>query len=184
MKKRSLVWPFLSARLVRVARRAVFCCFLGAALGAPSETILISSAHASSSSNSADASLIQRIIHKIQIARISDLNFGEASPGDQQKTINPGQQENSENASFRVTGEPYRSFFILLPAANSVLLKLGPGGPSREIQINQFQSFPANMGRLNASGESMVFVGATRDKIAANQQAGDYLGNFIVTVVY
>lgn len=126
----------------------------------------------------------QRVVHKIQISKVSDLNFGEASPGEGAKTVPPGRQENAENASFRILGEPNRSFFILLPPPNTVVMRLGSGGHRREIRVQNFQSFPSKMASLNSKGESMVYVGATRDSLPSNQKSGDYVGSFVLTVVY
>ena len=142
------------------------------------------SALASINSETAEAFASQKVTQKIQISKISDLNFGEASPGDSPKTVPPGQQDNMENASFRVVGEPFRNFFIFLPPANSVVMKLGSGGPNSQIRVDQFQSFPSQMGQLGARGETIVLVGATREALSVQQKNGDYVGGFTVTVVY
>lgn len=126
----------------------------------------------------------QTIVQKLQIRKVSDLNFGDASPGDGEKTIIAGPIETRENASFEVDGEPLRPFQIVLPAKNSVKMINGQGGANREILIQEFTSFPPVAGILNSNGKSSVFVGATRSAIANNQKTGDYVGQFYITVVY
>lgn len=130
------------------------------------------------------ASAIQKIVQKLQIIKISDLDFGEASPGDGVKVVAPGQQETFENASFRVIGEPRKSFVIFLPPPNSVTMKLGAGGPNQEIKLIQFTSNPSSNGLLDNSGQAMIYVGASREAISLSAKAGDYSGTFVVTVIY
>lgn len=134
--------------------------------------------------DTATASATQTIVYRIQIHKISDLNFGEASPGDAAKTILPGTSENRENASFELDGEPNRGFQIILPGRNSVKMIAGSGGPNREIVIQDFASTPATAGALDRNGKSTIFVGATRPAISSTQKSGDYVGQFNVTVVY
>lgn len=142
-------------------------------------------AHATASfGDSSSAVAIQTIVHKLQIQKISDLNFGEASPGDGVKTILPGNSENKENASFEIRGEPTRGFQIILPARNSVKMITGSGGSNREIVIQDFASTPSHGGTLNPNGKSMIYVGATRAAISESQKTGEYVGQFYVTVVY
>lgn len=126
----------------------------------------------------------QTIVHKLQIRKVSDLDFGEASPGDGPKTIAPGASETRENASFEVSGEPLRYFQIILPPRKSVHMINGGGGPQREIAIEEFTSYPHRSGALDQSGRSMIYVGATREAISTSQKAGDYMGRFYITVVY
>lgn len=134
--------------------------------------------------DSTAAMATQTIVQRLQIKKISDLNFGEASPGDGPKTILAGGVETRENASFEVQGEPLRAFQVILPAPNSVKMINGPGGANREIVIQDFNSTPAGGGLLDQAGKTTVFVGATRQAIPANQKVGDYAGQFYVTVVY
>lgn len=134
--------------------------------------------------DSTSAMATQTIVHRLQIKKVSDLNFGEASPGDGPKTIAPGVADTRENASFEITGEPLRIFQIILPPKNSVKMVLGNGGANREILIQSFDSTPLVGGNLDANGKSLIFVGATRDAISLQQKTGDYVGQFFVTVVY
>jgi hypothetical protein len=146
-------------------------------------SLFMEKAPANISADSAESLMTQWVRHQIQILNISDLNFGEAYPGAGPKTIQPGQQDNLENASFVVTGEPYRSFFIQLPAGSTVM-RLGAGGPQKEIQVGNFQSNPSRIGILGSLGKANVYVGATRAALSPDQKAGFYLGTFDVTVVY
>jgi hypothetical protein len=134
--------------------------------------------------DSTSAFAIQTIVQKLQIRKVSDLNFGDASPGDGEKTIIAGPIDTRENASFEVEGEPLRPFQIVLPAKNSVKMISGPGGVNREILIQEFNSFPPRVGILNTNGNSPVYVGATRSAISSNQKTGEYIGQFYITVVY
>lgn len=134
--------------------------------------------------DSAMANATQTIIHKIQIKKISDLNFGEAAPGDGPKSIAPGSNENSENASFEIYGEPHHSFQIILPSPGSVKMISGEGGLNREIPILSFASNPNLLGKIDEDGKLMIFVGATRGLIPRTQKTGEYIGQFHVTVVY
>ncbi|WP_374076373.1 DUF4402 domain-containing protein [Bdellovibrio bacteriovorus] len=152
-----------------------------------SASLLLMSLGASAAPNfgdSASAVATQRIVHRLQISKVSDLNFGEASPGDGPVTVMPGVSENTENASFEVRGEPSRLYQIILPANNSVKMLNGNGGADREILIKEFLSFPARAGTLDGTGKSMIFVGAKRDAISNKQKVGDYIGQFYITVVY
>jgi hypothetical protein len=134
--------------------------------------------------DSATALVKQTIVSRLHIRKISDLNFGEASPGDGPKIIPAGTSETRENASFEINGEALRPFQIILPARNSVKMINGVGGHNREIMVQEFSSTPSQSGVLDANGRTMVFVGATRQAISPNQKTGDYTGQFYVTVVY
>lgn len=134
--------------------------------------------------DSTAANANQKIVHRLKIKKVSDLDFGEASPGDGPKTVLPDTIETRENASFEIEGEPLRNFQIILPARNSVRMVNGIGGANREILIQEFSSNPSGVGMLNQTGKIMVFVGATRQAISSSQKVGDYTGQFFVTVVY
>lgn len=126
----------------------------------------------------------QTVVQKIEIRRISDLNFGEAVPGEGPKTISPGTSENAENASFQVHGEGSRLFQIILPTSGSVTMVTGSGGQDREIKIQSFDSYPQQSGLLDSTGRAIVYVGAKRDALSTTQKPGVYEGQFTVTVVY
>ena len=135
-------------------------------------------------SDSASAIAKQQIVHRLQIKKTSDLNFGEASPGDGPKLVPAGTAENPENASFEVRGEPNRMYQIVLPSNNSVVMSTTGGGPNGEITIKEFFSWPIRYGMMNGNGESNIYVGALREAIKTKQKVGEYTGQFVVTVVY
>lgn len=115
----------------------------------------------------------------ISISQISDLDFGSAMLGDPAKTVNPGSVENSENASFLVTGDARSTFSISLP--NNMWITNSSSGD--RIRVRRFRSTPRN-GRIRNNGERTVYVGATRDAIPAGLSPGIYSGAFTMTVVY
>ncbi len=130
----------------------------------------------------------QSVEQSIKIEKISDLQFGNAPQGDGPKQISPGSSETLENASFEVTGEAHRSFFIILPFNGTVEMSwLGPDeetADARPIPVNHFRSHPALFGHLGATGRTRVYVGATRSALHPRQKPGQYLGQFALTVVY
>jgi hypothetical protein len=120
----------------------------------------------------------------LRIETISDLNFTAAIAGDPPQTISPGTSENGRNASFRITGNRFQSYTLMLPY-HGVPIKTGPGGPGRTLNLSHFTSYPASgSGVLDGRGVGLLFVGATRSAISPNQVAGIYSGNFTITVVY
>lgn len=134
------------------------------------------------------AQALQVIESQIAIATISNLDFGTATQGDTGKTINPGTSEDSENASFLVTGEPNKTFSILLPANDEVKMYLGGNAgatdPNEIISVDDFLDSENGAATLDNNGEFTFFVGASRSDILATQTRGSYSGNFDVTVVY
>ena len=133
------------------------------------------------------AQALQVVETAIAIAQQSDLQFGTANQGDLGKTIAAGTSENAENASFTVSGEPNKQFTIQLPAAGDVnMITSGGGDPTKIIAVNNFTSYPAAgaNGVLSSLGQQELYVGATRDAILPNQQAGSYSDTFTVTVLY
>jgi hypothetical protein len=134
---------------------------------------------------SADANSLQKVISALTITTVSNLDFGTAVAGDVLKTVAADVAENAENASFAVAGEPFYNYAIQLPADNTVVMKKGAGGtPDTEISVNGFDSYPMGLGMLDAAGAGSLFVGATRNALAATQEPGDYVGTFTVNVVY
>lgn len=114
------------------------------------------------------------------IVKNSDLNFGDAFPGDPQLAVPP---ESPQAAVFTVSGEPNRAYNILLP--NSLQMLTGNGsGSDRQIIVNRFTSTPARSGKLDGSGHESLKVGATRGNIKNTQESGAYSGVFTVTVAY
>ncbi len=141
--------------------------------------IVFSYAYAgSSSSQTAYARALVKT--SIGIAKNSDLDFGDAFPGDASFAVTP---DSVKAAKFTVTGEPTRAYNIMLPS--QLILTTGNGvGIDRQMMINRFNSSPSRTGKLNASGMETLTVGATRAAITNTQESGNYSGVFTVTVIY
>jgi hypothetical protein len=136
---------------------------------------------------SAQAQATAQVIRAIAISKTSDLDFGEATPGAPAQTVFPGNSENSQNASFVVVGEPNRSYSIIVPGDGEVSMVTGDGdGPAKHIGISGFQSYPpvGSNGTLDADGQQILFIGATRSALIPEQALGRYTGAFTVTVIY
>lgn len=122
----------------------------------------------------------------IGITYVSDIDFGsKLVANDPAGTVAPGTAENATNGSFQVTGDANRAYTITLPGTATMAT---PGGATARyrIALSTFRSFPAAgaNGLLNAAGQQLLFVGATRAAIRGNQVAGPYNGTYTVTVVY
>ena len=147
--------------------------------------IALPSVNALAASDSAQA--LQIIETALAISKQSDLDFGTATQGDAGKTVPANSSEDAENASFLVSGEANKAYSITLPNDGDVnMVTNGGGSPETTIAVTLFESTPAAgaNGQLDSSGQQMLFVGATRDVILANQQAGSYADTFTVTVLY
>jgi hypothetical protein len=140
--------------------------------------------HVLARSATSTAQSLQTVLACLTVHKESDLNFGEAPQADPAKTVPPGRAENSENASFEVNGEPGTAFSIVLPTNNAVKMTVSGGGANQEIAVSSFTSYPATQGVVAANGESIIYVGATRAKLASNQKPGKYSGTFSVSIVY
>jgi spore coat protein U-like protein len=81
-------------------------------------------------------------------------------------------------ASFTVTGEPNGTYAITLPDDNTVTIS----GPGEDMTVTGFTSNPDGTGVL-AGGTQTLSVGATLN-VGADQAAGEYAGEFTVTVAY
>lgn len=124
-----------------------------------------------------------KVISAVAINTVSDLIFTEASPGAAAESVDADTVETAQNASFSITGEPNRALTITLPSDGTIkMINASGSGSDAEIAVNQFSS--NNPSALDASGEALLFVGATRDALSSTQIAGDYEGDFIVDVVY
>jgi len=134
---------------------------------------------------SASGKATQKVVGNLTIANVSDLDFGTGSPGDPEKTVLPDVSDTAENASFLVKGEANTSYRIQLPPDNAVKLRRTNGqGNGQSIKVHSFQSFPSRSGMLDAQGEQMLYVGATREALKDNLPSGIYQGSFTVTVIY
>jgi hypothetical protein len=132
-----------------------------------------------------DATASSPIHAQIQVAitieNLSPLDFGNAVIGDSSKTIPPSGQETIENASFLVNGQPDSEYRIVLPR-RTWLYNIEDNHD--RIEVSQFTSFPQRTGNFNTYGQSQLFVGATRERIALRTEPGTYSGQFSVTVLY
>lgn len=134
--------------------------------------------------------VIFMVIQEISVAEVSPLSFASAKAGDSAQTVVPTAQE---SAKFQVRGEANRSVQISLPAAVELELNQNPNSeksdsnkkeePSK-VTISDFKSLPAKIGSLDASGELIISVGATRDKLSKKQKPGKYEGSYTIDVVY
>lgn len=135
------------------------------------------------------AQALQVVEAAISITKISDLNFGIAIQGDAEKTVAAGTTDNLENASFKILGEPNKAFQFSIPANSTVKMFLGGDtsltDPTKIIDVEDFTSnLDGTTPTIDANGEKLLFVGATRAALLSNQTRGNYSGDFEVTVVY
>lgn len=82
-------------------------------------------------------------------------------------------------AAFEVSGDANATYSISLPADN--VASLSSNGHT--ILLKSFISNPTSNGQLDSTGKQQIFVGATL-QLNPNQPAGDYIGNYNVTVNY
>jgi hypothetical protein len=144
-------------------------------------SLILSAYQAQAAQGTAKATMT--VVTAVNVAKVSDLIFSEASAGAAAETVIADATETAQNASFAITGEPNKAITVTLPADGTVKMITGVGGgPETEIPVNQFTSNAPAV--LDGTGNANLFVGATRDALAANQTAGHYEGNFIVDVVY
>ena len=133
------------------------------------------------------AQALQIVEAALAITKQSDLDFGTGSQGDAALAVPSNGAETAENASFLVSGEANKAYTITLPQNGDVhMVTNGGGTPETTINVSEFESTPAqgSNGQLDSSGQQYLFVGATRDALLPNQQAGSYADTFTVTVVY
>jgi len=144
-------------------------------------------------SASASANANATIITPIAIAHVADLNFGNIvagtgigtvivdTEGDRTKTgdvILPSATLGTVNAAeFTVTGLADATYAITLPTSIDIS---ETGGTT--MTVDNFTSNPSRTGTL-AGGTQTLSVGA-RLNVGAGQVAGDYTGEFSVTVAY
>lgn len=131
--------------------------------------------------NTLKISAHQKVIKAITLKKISNLIFPDAIQGTAQYTVPAGKNENQNNASFKIFGEPNSNAHIILPADNSVEMIHLDG--KDKIKIKKFNSSHKNI-TLDKNGEFKVYVGATREAISNTKKAGLYSGIFTVTVLY
>lgn len=83
-------------------------------------------------------------------------------------------------AQFTISGDPDFMYSITLPTDGTVALVDGAG---HSMEVDAFTSEPALSGQLSAGGSQALTIGATLN-VGANQPAGNYSGDFLVTVNY
>ena len=133
------------------------------------------------------AQALQIVEASLAITKQSDLDFGTGSQGDAALAVPSNGAETAENASFLISGEANKAYTITLPQNGDVHMVTNGGGTNETtIHVNEFESTPAqgSNGQLDSSGQQYLFVGATRDALLPNQQAGSYADTFTVTVMY
>ena len=127
------------------------------------------------------ARINQRIYPTLEIKRMSDMFFPDSFPGAPSYTIEPGNSETAQNASFLVTGEPGKRISVILPTEKIVLQN---GTHRAKIFVSNLRSNAGNSATLDNNGELKIFVGGRREEIPSRIPSGDYSGNFCVTVMY
>lgn len=85
-----------------------------------------------------------------------------------------------EAAQFTISGDPDFTYSISLPSDGTVALDDGAG---HSMEITGFTSHPALTGQLSGGGSQALAIGATLN-VGAHQPAGNYAGDFPVTVNY
>jgi len=127
------------------------------------------------------ARIHQKIHPALSIEKVSDMFFPDAFPGAPAYKIDHAQSETLHNASFLISGEPGKRINIILPNQK---IALGNGKTRDRIYVSRFSSNVGSSTYLGKTGELSLFVGATREEIPNRLPAGDYSGNFSITVIY
>ena len=148
-----------------------------------------SSLYAQSSATTATSGSA-RVLGKIQLAKVTDLNFGDLVAGAALGTVvvdTAGARTSTggvslaagtvSQASFTVTGEPSKSYTITVPA--SVTLSSG----ANTMLVNGFVLSPVTPATIPVSGSGPLNIGATLN-VGAAQATGSYTAPFNVTVAY
>ena len=145
-------------------------------------------------STTVTATASANVIKPIEIAKITDLAFGNIASGTADGAVIIGEDGTrtssggvslidagsvSTAASFDITGFADASFTIEVPS--SVIIETA-GGANQMVVNNFVSSLGANV-ILDVNGEAKVFVGATLN-VSAQQEAGLYSGSFQVIVAY
>ncbi len=152
---------------------------------------LLAAATASAqASATTSASASARVLAKIQLAKVTDLNFGDVVAGASLGTAvvdTAGARSSTggvslaagtvSQASFTVTGEPSKSYTITVPAS----VTISSGG--NNMTVDSFTFSPSSPATLPGGGSDTLNIGATLH-VAANQATGSYTNTFNVTVAY
>ena len=127
------------------------------------------------------ARINQRVFPALDIKRLSDMFFPDAYPGSPSFTVESGNSETAQNASFLVSGEPGKRVTVILPSERIILQN---GRNKAKIFVTDFRSNVGHSAQLDNNGELKIFVGGTREQIPTRIPSGDYTGSFCVTVMY
>lgn len=169
------------------------CKFLGLLLAAG---LVSGQAMAQSSATLANAEAFATILKPISIAAGDPLRFGSVVAGAGTVTVTPGgdravggdvkllsiPEVGSGAASFTVTGQGNAVYLVALPKeGEEVLLKSG----TNTMKVTDFKTSPAtgNNFQLDEKGSQIFNVGGMLN-VGATQAAGEYRGEFSVTVNY
>ena len=147
-------------------------------------------ANAQNPTASATASAGGTIVTPIAIANVQNLLFGNIIASENGGTVTidnsgartsdgvsfPSIEGTFQAAQFRVTGMAGAAFAVTMPADGIVAL----AGPGDNMTLSAFTNNSTN---VITGGEVTFAVGATLN-VNANQTAGDYTGNFNITVNY
>lgn len=121
----------------------------------------------------------------LYIYKVSDMDFGVAAPGAARYRMPNVNEENAENASFRIQGEPRDTVTTTFPTG-SIFLSHATSGD--QIEVRRFRSRPGGQSggnvRIRNTGERMLFISAQRQAIPLGVAPGLYTGTFTVDVVY
>lgn len=121
----------------------------------------------------------------LSMFKVSDMQFGVAAPGAARYRIDNVNEENAENASFRIQGEA--GFTVITTfTTGSIFLTHATSGD--QLEVNRFRSRPGGQSggsvRIRNTGERLLFLSAQRLEIPLDATPGLYTGTFTVDVVY
>jgi hypothetical protein len=141
------------------------------------------------------ASVGATIVAPLQVAKVSDLEFGGIIPASSAETVTvdvSGAREvtgglglattvpAAVGARFTVSGSASALFSVALPGS-AILSRVGGG--ATDMAVTDFVSSTGALGVLGANGAQEVVVGATLH-VGASQPVGRYTGTFDVTIEY
>jgi hypothetical protein len=141
-----------------------------------------------------DGTATALILEPLSITAVENLEFGSIAAGNDlseikistsgARTLESGTaalytSNAGRQGTFDVGGENDATYAITLPANGTITLT----GPGTALVVKDFESDPDGTGTLNASGEQTINVGATIE-VPAGQSAGNYSGQYQVTVDY
>lgn len=143
---------------------------------------LASFSHGAMAQANANATAKINIISALNLTNNTVLDFGDYVQGDTgAKTVAAG---DPESANFSVSGNPNSTYNIVLPST-PVVMSTNGGGPNQEINVQSFTSDKVgNSSTLDGSGNDTFNVGGETAALLGSELAGEYTGQFSVTVAY